>query len=68
MKKKKHEHKGRICPKCKRSYFGFPAISRRDNKSEICPDCGLHEAIADWFAWEIQQKYGKNKEKRSGAD
>ena len=35
----------RTCPKCKKMYAGFPAISREDNKTEICPDCGIQEAI-----------------------
>ena len=39
----------RICPKCGRYFSEHPAISREDNSSEICPDCGFHEAITDWF-------------------
>lgn len=35
----------KYCPKCKHTYKGHPAISRVDNKTEICPDCGLNEAI-----------------------
>lgn len=38
MKKKK-------CPLCKNIYYGYPAISRKDNKTEICPNCGIKEAI-----------------------
>lgn len=34
------------CPKCKRTYRGEPAISRYDNKTEICSDCGLAEALS----------------------
>ena len=34
-----------ICPKCGRSYTGYPAISRIDNKTEICSYCGLKEAL-----------------------
>ena len=33
------------CPTCKRRYVGYPALSRKDNKTEICPDCGTKEAI-----------------------
>ena len=25
----------------------YPALSRRDNKTEICSDCGIREALAD---------------------
>ncbi len=45
-----------VCPKCKRPYTGYPALSRRDNKTEICPDCGTREAIED-----MQRHYGSMK-------
>ncbi len=36
------------CPKCKKRYArNKGALSRRDNKTEICPDCGFKEAIED---------------------
>lgn len=35
----------RICPKCKKVYYGVPALSREDNKTEICSACGQNEAI-----------------------
>ena len=34
-----------VCPYCGKPYFGYPAISRRDNKTAICPDCGIREAL-----------------------
>lgn len=34
-----------ICPKCNKIVEGYPAISRKDNKTEICPICGLIEAL-----------------------
>ena len=34
-----------ICPKCGQSYKGRPALSREDNKTLICPDCGAREAL-----------------------
>ena len=34
-----------ICPKCNKIIEGYPAISRKDNKTEICPICGLIEAL-----------------------
>lgn len=34
-----------ICPRCHKEYDGKPAISRDDNKTEICPDCGTQEAL-----------------------
>lgn len=33
------------CPKCHRHYRGHPALSREDNKTEICPECGQKEAL-----------------------
>lgn len=33
------------CPKCKREFVEPPAISRVDNETEICPDCGVREAV-----------------------
>lgn len=37
----------KICPKCGKEYTAYPALSRRDNKTLICPDCGVKEAIED---------------------
>lgn len=34
------------CPKCGKYYTGHPALSREDNKTEICPECGIAEAIS----------------------
>lgn len=35
----------RQCPKCGRTYHGSPALSRTDNNTLICPDCGTREAL-----------------------
>ena len=35
----------RICPICGKEYKEKPAISRTDNKTEICPICGVVEAL-----------------------
>lgn len=35
----------RVCPICGREYAEHPAISRRDNETPICPDCGTREAL-----------------------
>ena len=43
-----------ICPKCHKGYLGYPAISREDNKTEICPDCGEKEALHEF----IKAKWG----------
>lgn len=36
------------CPRCSQNFSGHPAISRRDNKTEICSDCGTSEAMNDF--------------------
>ena len=30
----------KICPRCGKAYYEPPAISRMDNQTLICPDCG----------------------------
>ena len=35
----------KICPKCGKEYTERPALSRKDNKTEICPTCGTLEAL-----------------------
>ena len=40
------EKRERICSVCGRSYTDPPALSRRDNKTDICPECGMREALA----------------------
>lgn len=34
-----------VCPLCGRIYHGHPALSRTDNKTLICPDCGTRQAL-----------------------
>ena len=34
------------CPVCGKEYSGHPAISRKDNVTEICPTCGTREALS----------------------
>ena len=35
----------KICPHCREAYHGHPAVSRIDNETLICPDCGTREAL-----------------------
>ncbi|MCH5185628.1 MAG: hypothetical protein J1F64_05820 [Oscillospiraceae bacterium] len=35
-----------VCPKCGKTYTGRPAISREDNETPICTDCGTRDALA----------------------
>lgn len=38
--------KVQVCPVCGRNYSDPPALSRVDNTTDICPDCGMMEALA----------------------
>lgn len=42
---KKAEARKKMCPRCSRYYRGTPAISRVDNQTQICPDCGTRESL-----------------------
>lgn len=45
------EEQEKICPKCGNYIQGRPALSRADNKTEICSNCGTLEAL------EVFEKY-----------
>ena len=36
------------CPRCKQKTTDYPALSRKDNKTEICSQCGTDEAMIQW--------------------
>ena len=40
-----NEPRPAVCPRCGRTYFERPALSRLDNETLICPDCGTREAL-----------------------
>lgn len=35
----------RVCPLCGKAYAEPPALSRTDNETLICPDCGVRQAL-----------------------
>ena len=37
------------CPICKEEITSWPSISRVDNKTDICSDCGLTESLESWL-------------------
>lgn len=39
---KKHT---KLCPICRSKDMKYPAVSRYDNKTEVCPECGMAEAF-----------------------
>ena len=36
---------GRVCPLCQNIYYEPSALSRSDNKTEICADCSTRQAL-----------------------
>ena len=48
-----------VCPICGEDYSDPPAISRKDNKTEICSKCGIGEALMD-FIDNIQKNKATN--------
>ena len=46
----------RTCPICGRSCTGHPALSRTDNETLICPDCGTRQALASIGVDEKEQE------------
>ncbi len=45
MKNKETPRESRVCPICGKVYKEIPALSRVDNKTYICPDCGTRQAL-----------------------
>jgi len=41
------ELKVKVCPLCGQEYTGHPAISRTDNETPICGDCGTRQALTE---------------------
>lgn len=35
----------KICPSCEKKYSSRSAVSRIDNRTSICPSCGVREAL-----------------------
>ena len=44
------------CPRCGKETTDYPAISREDNQTEICSQCGTDEAMANWFKYTSENK------------
>ena len=43
------------CPECFEEFDGHPALSRKDNKTEICPQCGMKEALNRFIKYKKEQ-------------
>lgn len=50
-----------ICPICNKEYSGHPALSRKDNKTKICPDCGVKEALSEHASMIAKMRWKKEK-------
>lgn len=37
----------KICPRCHRKFERLLALSRKDNETSICDECGIKEALED---------------------
>lgn len=48
-----------ICPICGKEYEEYPALSRKDNHTEICSECGQQEALEAFMSWK-----GENENER----
>lgn len=47
----------KFCPRCGRTYTDFPAWSRYDNKTMICPDCGVEEAMINYTGGKLRDPH-----------
>ncbi len=52
---KELEMTAHICPICGQSYTERPAVSRTDNVTLICPDCGTRQALESIGVGVIEQ-------------
>jgi len=52
--------KPKPCPRCGQPIYTFPALSRVDNRTEICSDCGTTEAL-EAFARSLHSEPRKDK-------
>lgn len=48
--------KEKVCPKCGKLYCEPPALSRADNETFICPDCGTREALQSLGVEPLEQE------------
>ena len=55
----------KFCPRCGRTYTEYPALSRYDNETYICPDCGVEEAMINYTGGTLTDP---NRVKQESAD
>jgi predicted RNA-binding Zn-ribbon protein involved in translation (DUF1610 family) len=52
-----------LCPVCHNYFTDYPALSRKDNDTLICPQCGMNEAMVEYFKEEAEKAAKKIREK-----
>lgn len=50
-----------LCHKCRKYIIGYPAISRKDNKTEICSKCGTLEGLEKFIEYKKLKKNSKGR-------
>ena len=48
----------KICPICEKSIIGYSAISRKDNKTEICSNCSSIEGLESFIKYKGEIENG----------
>ena len=56
MRKPEKEIIERTCPICGHPYTDHPALSRLDNVTLICPECGTRQALESMGVWDIGEQ------------
>lgn len=45
----------KVCPRCNKYITGYSALSREDNKTEICSNCGTLEALESFKSYQNER-------------
>lgn len=53
-----------ICPRCGNTYDRLLALSRKDNKTHICDQCGMEEALEDFYKHSAQRVKDEKEENK----
>ena len=48
-----NKNKAKFCPRCGNKMSGYPAVSRYDNETEICSECGTSEAMLNYTGVQV---------------
>ena len=58
----------KICPLCDKAILGYPALSRKDNRTEICQNCGMLEVLQAFQDYQSNHKTRPTKMKKVTKD